>query len=149
MMGSTIELLNAAFSEFPIMVADTCPAIEEINAAETALGIPFSLDYRVFLEKYGAAMVGPYPIFGLRQVEVMGNDEWSVVDMTKRFRNEGVPEIQAWIVFSMDHAGNPIGMDSKGGTWIYDHDFGGACKLYSNFETFLWKRCLGMKETHK
>ncbi len=57
---------------------------------------------------FGGAMVGPYPIFGLRPVEVMGDNHWSVVDVTRRYRIDGVAGTEDWVVFSEDHAGNPV-----------------------------------------
>ena len=89
-------------------------------------------------------MVGPYPIFGLRPVEVMGDDHWSAVDITKCFRNNGLPGTEDWLIFSEDHAGNPIGMNSTGEVWIFDHDFGGSALLAPTFEAYLRIGCLGM-----
>jgi len=90
-------------------------------------------------------MVGPYPIFGLRPVEVMGDDHWSVIDVTKRYRKGGVPGSEAWVVVSEDHAGNPVGMDANGAIWIYDHDFGGLTGLAPSFEEYLRTQCLTMR----
>ena len=142
MMNDTIENLRAKLGESPILCAESVPNMDEIESASEALGVPFATDYREFLLVFGAAMVGPYPIFGLRPVEVMGDDEWSVVDMTQRYRNDGVPGSDAWVVFSEDHAGNPIGMDASGKVWIHDHDFGGVMELAASFEEYIRNQCL-------
>ncbi len=92
-------------------------------------------------------MVGAYPIYGLRPVAVMGDDSWSVVAMTKQFREENVPEAKGWVIISSDHAGNPVGMDRDGAIWIHDHDFGGVTRVASTFEEYLLVRCLGLKNT--
>jgi len=79
------------------------------------------------------------------RLTVMGHDSWSVVEMTMRFRNNGIPEANDWVVISSDHAGNPVGMDRDGCIWIHDHDFDGISLLAKNFEGYLRSTCLGMK----
>src|SRR5437016_9302500 len=111
MRTDTIDRLNAEFTEFPIMRADGVPNTAEIMDASRQLGIPFAGDYQEFLLRYGGGMVGPYPIFGLRPVEVMGKGEWSVVDVTREFRAQRVPGSDRWVIISLDHAGNPMGVD--------------------------------------
>ncbi|MCG6154922.1 SMI1/KNR4 family protein [Rubinisphaera margarita] len=142
MRNETIELLRAEFAESPILHAQSFPSNEEVDHASRELGVPFDSDFREFLLKFGGAMVGPYPIFGLRPVEVMGNDHWSVVDVTRWYRNNGVPGSEAFVVISEDHSGNPVGMDANGRVWIYDHDFGGLAELSPTFETYLRIQCL-------
>jgi len=90
----------------------------------------------------GGGMVGPYPIFGLRPVDVMGTDQWSVVDVTRHYRSDGVPGVDKWAVISEDHAGNPIGMDGEGVIWIHDHDFGGVSTIARTFEEYVRVHCL-------
>ena len=145
MMNDTIESLRATLAESPILRAESSPSIEEIENASQEIGVPFAADYREFLLMFGGAMVGPYPIFGLGPVEVMGN-EWSVIEVTRRYRNDGVPGCDAWVVFSEDHAGNPIGMDADGKVWIYDHDFGGVTELASSFEAYVRNQCLKLAD---
>lgn len=145
MMNEIMKLLQEALAEAPVLRADSLPTIEEIDKASHELGVPFVADYREFLLTFGGAMVGPYPIFGLRPVEVMGTDHWSVVDVTIQYRNDGVPGTEEWIVFSEDHAGNPVGIDADGKVWIHDHDFGGITLLSLTFEGYLRARCLAME----
>lgn len=51
-----------------------------MTVVEQQIGVLFAADYRHFLLRYGGCMAGPYPIFGLRPVEVMGTRRWSGVD---------------------------------------------------------------------
>jgi hypothetical protein len=145
MNRETITRLTDKLSESPILRADSLPSAAEIDDASSEIGVPFSADYRDFLLTFGAAMVGPYPIYGLRPVEVMGDDSWSVVAMTKQFREDNVPEANEWVIVSADHAGNPVGMDRDGVIWIHDHDFGGVARVAKNFEDYVRVRCLGLE----
>jgi hypothetical protein len=142
MIAETLELLDRMFAESPMMRADEVPDVAEIDAASEELGIPFSDDYREFLLRYGGAMIGPYPIFGLRAVDVMDDSRWSVVDVTRELRSSGLDGVKRWLVFSEDHSGNPIGMDGDGKVWIYDHNFGGVSELSSSFESYIRTQCL-------
>ena len=142
MRPDTIDRLDAQFAEFPMMRANDAPSKAEIAQAEQQTGVPFDEDYREFLLRYGGGIVGPYPIFGLRPVEVMGSNHWSVVDVTRHYRSCGVPGVERWVVISEDHAGNPVGMDAEGAIWIHDHDFGGISALAESFEEYLRGRCL-------
>ncbi len=144
MMIETLQCLQVKLGESPILRARSVPTSEEINQASKVLGVPFASDYREFMLEFGGATVGPYPIFGLRPVEVMGRDHWSVIEVTRHYRNDGVPGTQDWVVFSEDHAGNPVGMDANGVVWIHDHDFGGVAILAPSFEAYIRNRCLNM-----
>ena len=146
MMNDTTARLNERFEESPIMRANDSPSDEEIDHAAQGLGVAFDSDYREFVKQYGGAMVGPYPIFGLRPVEVMDDDLWSVVKVTKRYRKMAIAEIAQWYVVSEDHSGNPVGIDAEGNVWIYDHDFGGPSIIASSFEAYLRKMCLGLND---
>src|SRR5438309_976350 len=122
MRTDTLEALEKKFSESPFLIGGAVPR-EEIDHAAAALGATLPQDYVEFLEKYGGGIVGPYPIFGLRKVNAMGR-AFSVVDITKDFRQQNWMGTQNWIVVSEDHAGNPIGLAPDGKVWISDHDFG-------------------------
>ncbi len=86
MNNLTWQHLNEKFEEFPILKGEGVP-ITEIDAVSTTLGMPFPEDYREFVHRYGSAMVGAFPIFGLRPAEVMGND-WSVIDVNQDYRTQ-------------------------------------------------------------
>jgi len=132
---STWKELDAEYEAFPMLMAGPVPA-SEVTAASTLIGLSISDDYAAFLTRYGSAIVGPYPIFGLRPVEPMGN-EWSVIEVTRRFHADCWPGVGGWIVFSRDHGGNPIGLSPDGEVWVSDHEQGGVTRLASSFEAFL------------
>ena len=142
MKADTIEQLDELFDNCPIMRAADVPTVQEVDAASKALDVSFPDDYREFILRYGGATVGPYPIFGLRAWELVDQHRWSVLDTTQEVRRVGVAEAAGWIVFSEDHAGNPIGLDANGKVWIYDHDFGGVSALAESFEEYLRVQCL-------
>lgn len=136
MKSGAWDALDRAFAEFPILRAEPVPN-EEIDAAGQALGVQFDPDYREFVRRYGGAIVGPYPIYGLRQAEPMDDSLWSVMVVTMHYRTEGWPGTDEWYIVSTDHAGNPIGMDREGVVRTYDHDARGVFKLADNFENYL------------
>jgi hypothetical protein len=129
------------YERFPFMKAGPVDAAE-IDAASQELAMPFPSDYRDFLCRYGGAMAGPYPIFGVRRAAAMAQAEGSVVEITRSFKEKRWPGIEGWAIFSMDHAGNPIGLDKEGRVWISDHDFGVVEAICDSFEDYLRKRCL-------
>ena len=118
---------------------------EEIDETAQSEGFILPEDYREFIHRYGGATVGPYSIVGLRAADSMGNDEASVFEMTQRFRADGWQGTESWLIFSADHAGNPIGMDGEGAVWISDHDNGRVAKLAEHFDGYLRRVCLGLK----
>jgi len=139
----TLTKLEQQFHEFPVVRAvEADVREEEIEDAERAVGFTFHPDYRLFLQKFGGAMVGAYPIFGLRQAEVMGDDMWSVVEMTRHFRAQRWPGADSSYIISMDGFGNPIGIFSDGTVRMYDHDSRESITLSTGFEEFLLKICL-------
>ncbi|MDG2131687.1 MAG: SMI1/KNR4 family protein [Fuerstiella sp.] len=146
MITDTKERLEERFTESPVLRASTTPSDTEINEAAQALGVSFDSDYREFVKLYGGAMVGPYPIFGLRPVEVMDDELWSVVTVTARYRETGIADVVGWYVVSEDHAGNPVGIDAEGKVWTYDHDFGGPAIIASSFEEYLRSKCLSLRD---
>lgn len=143
MKNETWRLLDEAFARFPVLKAGPVPPAEVIKASQ-AVRLPFPADYREFVERYGAAIVGPFPIFGLRPVEPMGN-EWSVVEINRRYRADRWPGVEDWLVVSADHSGNPFGIDRSGRVWVSDHDSGEVSAVASDFENFLLSRCLQVR----
>src|SRR2546428_5537635 len=121
MREETWNAIEPMFARFLFMRADGVD-ISEIDAASQELGIPFAGDYREFVHRYGGAIVGPYPIFGLRRADPMAMNEGSVLEVTRRFQEKRWPGTESRVVFSIDHAGNPVGLDSDGKVWLSDHD---------------------------
>jgi hypothetical protein len=142
MKVDTWQQLEGEFARFPILKAESVP-IEEIELASSHLGMPFPNDYSQFIQRYGGAIVGSFPIFGLRQAEPMGN-RWSVIDVNRNYRNQGWAGIDAWLIISADLAGNPIGILPDESVWVSDHDLGSIERLSENFEAFLREHGLGI-----
>lgn len=136
MKESIWEQLEKQFERFPFMKAEAVSE-EEINSVEISLGLRFDYDYKKFVLKYGGAMVGAFPIYGLRQAGPMDDGLWSVFNVTMHYRNEGWPGVQEWYVISSDHSGNPIGIDMDGKVVSYDHDCSREINLASSFEDYL------------
>lgn len=140
MRPDTWASLDEKFARYPFLRAGTVDS-QEVDAASAAVGLQFPEDYREFLLRHGAAIVGPYPILGVRPVEDMG-DEWSVIEVNRRYRSDKWPGVDDWLIVSADHAGNPMGIDKDGRVWVSDHDFGGISPVADSFEEFLRRRCL-------
>lgn len=137
MKPETLLRLEELFESMPVLVAGGPVSPEEITDAERQIGIPLPRDYREFVERYGGAIVGSLPIFGLRHAEAMPRRAFSVVDMTKRMRADRWEPTDEWAVISMDLGGNPIGINSTGEVWISDHDFREVRKIADTFEAFV------------
>ncbi|RYD71833.1 MAG: SMI1/KNR4 family protein [Verrucomicrobiaceae bacterium] len=138
MKDGTLDLLGSLFGEFPILVSGPAPAQELLRIEEYA-GFDLPADYRIFVERYGGAIVGPYSIYGFGASHAMGNDESSVITTTEHFRSQKWPGTEGGLVISMDHAGNPITLDMNGCVWLHDHDFGSTEKLADSFEDYLMR----------
>lgn len=144
MRSQTWKALDDFFSEAPILKAEgVSPA--EVTGAEREVGVRLAEDYKEFIRRYGGAIVGAFPIYGLRSVEPMGNWD-SFVKVTKIFRQQHWPGVEKWAVISMDHAGNPVGLDAEGKVWISDHDVLAIQLLAPDFEAYLRKWCLEMQD---
>jgi hypothetical protein len=135
--------LEEYFAKYPTLrgegVSDT-----DIDEASRLIHRPIPLTYRDFLRMYGAAVVGPYPIFGLQRVAAMGNSSWSVVDMNAD-KSRRWPGTEGWLIISEDLAGNPIGLDSDERVLIADFELGtGVGEYAKDFESFLVRALGGM-----
>ena len=139
MNRKTIEALERQFAALPITRATGVPTASEILAASAAIRCKFHEDYVAFLSRFGGAMVGSLPIYGLRPTEVTG-EPWSVVDVTEKFRSQGWPHVDDWYIISDDGFGNPIGVAPDGRVVLTDHDRGFVVSvLAEDFEAFLLK----------
>jgi hypothetical protein len=141
MNAETWQTLEREFAMFPIMRASDLPSDQEITEAAAAIACSFHQDYSAFLRRFGSAMVGSLPVFGLRPAKVMGK-RWSVVELTNWFRQQGWPAIADWYIISEDGFGNPMGIAPDGRVMISDHDVGYVSIVAENFEDFLVNRCL-------
>lgn len=61
-------------------------ASDDIKQMEKALGVVFSLDYKIFLQEYGGCSVLGVTIFGVTALPYP-----SVVDITEEYRQYGLP----------------------------------------------------------
>lgn len=141
MKTETLEKLNSFFEQEPLLKGEAVSEAE-IGRAESALQVHFSDEYREFVTRFGGAILGPYPIYGLRRAEPMDDRLWSVVEVTNHFRTKAWPGSGSWYVISMDHSGNPIGVDSLGQLHSFDHDTGQMIEVAPDFETYLLA-CIG------
>lgn len=100
MNPAVINRLRSKFDSFPNMLTKSRPNAEEIEQAAAELGVPLTDDYIEFVRESGGARGGAYPILGLRPISVMGKRRWSVVEITKAYRQRFVPGTDGWVVFS-------------------------------------------------
>lgn len=141
MRDQTWSAIDEKFRKYPSLRAEGV-TYEEIDAASAGLGFSLDPDYREFVHRYGGAIVGPYPIFGLRKAEAMGRREMSAFEITAHYRKQGWRGVQDWLIVSADHAGNPIGLASDNKIWISDHDFGQVTVIADSFENYIRNQCL-------
>lgn len=141
MKTTTWEKLEKQFGDFPFMQAEPVSE-EEIASVEASLELRFDSDYKQFVQKYGGAIVGSFPIYGLRPANPMNDELWSVFSVTMHYRDEEWPGTKDWYVVSSDHSDNPIGITPEGKVMSYDHDNGETFTVAKSFEDYLIK-CLG------
>jgi|APCry1669189070_1035195.scaffolds.fasta_scaffold71391_1 hypothetical protein len=141
MKDDTLNALDTMFRESPVMRAGTATP-EEVDQLESSIGFRLSDDYREFVEKFAGAIVGPFSVYGVKASDAMGDDESSAIEVTNRFRADGWTGTTDWLVISMDHSGNPVGLDADGKVWISDHDAGAIQELAPSFEDYLRRWCL-------
>lgn len=143
MRQSTINALDGQFARYPFLRAKDGATQEEIRRCFGRLGAAFNDSYAEFLERYGSGMVGPFPVFGLKQAEGLGT-AWNVEVLTHQFWEDRWAGASNWVIVSMDHGGNPFGLAADGAVWLSDHDFGEVVKVAESFEQFLRVVCLKM-----
>lgn len=141
MRSETLAALDADFKKHPVLVAGPVTALE-VAKMENAVGFSLPADYKLFVERFGGAIVGPYSVFGLRASDAMGDDEHSALAVTERFRKQHWRGTEGWLVVSIDHAGNPFGLDKEGRVFVSDHDAGFVEMVSDSFEDFLRTHCL-------
>jgi len=140
MNATTLALLDSDFAKHPVLVAGPA-SNSDVLEIESFAGFVLPADYRTFVERYGAAIVGPYSVFGVGASDAMGDDESSAIQVTEYFRSQQWPGTESNLVISRDHAGNAITLDRQGRVHRYDHDSGSTEELAGSFEGFI-KWCL-------
>lgn len=134
----TSNFLEKYFSEHSNYAVGPVPHIE-IEESEQKLQVKFSDSYKKFISLYGGALLTENSIYGLRKEEMMGDDNWSVTQLTLYYRNQNWPGTENWYIISDDFAGNPFGVDPEGKVWLSDHDTGEIIQVAEDFEDFLYK----------
>lgn len=145
MREDTWSALEIMFAKYPILQAGEI-SYDRIDTTAEQIGFPIDKDYREFIHRFGGAIVGAYRIYGLKRPPAMGSQEPLFLDLTRDFRKDNWAGTDRWLVFSMDHCGNPIGIARDGSIWISDHDNGQIDVVASNFEQFLRSWCLKINE---
>ncbi|HEY1786988.1 MAG TPA: SMI1/KNR4 family protein [Verrucomicrobiae bacterium] len=145
MRKQTWQTLDEFFADSPELKSEKV-ALAEIAAAEREVGVTLAADYKEFIHRYGGAIVGRFPIFGLRRAEEMGQDDSSFLKVTKFYREQHWPGTEKWAVISTDYDGNPVGLDAEGKVWISDHDARAIQLLSSNLEMYLREWCLKLPD---
>ena len=143
MMEETWERLDKDFRRWLQAKATPVDAAEFDKAMLSY--VPIDRDYREFVLRYGGAIVGPNPIYGLRKPEFMGTVDGRATapEVTQWFRGKNWAGIDQWLIFSIDQGGNPIGFATDGTVWLSDQtDFRQVLQIASDFEDYLLKWCL-------
>jgi hypothetical protein len=148
MRPDTLRRLAADYTKFPMMFAGQGVDADELDVAAIRLGVPLPDDYREFVTRFGGGHAGSLPVAGLRRWEAAGISEWSVIELTERFRAERWPGTERWAVFSNDGFGNPVGLDADGSVWLSDHNSRECVCLEAKFEDWLRRWALHM-EPHR
>jgi len=120
-MPAIMARLVQELADDPVICAGRCGR-GELEEASRQLGIEFPPDYCEFVERFGGAVVGSLPLFGVRIPDALG-DEDTVVAQTLRARAEkafALPEDA--LVISGDGFGNPLALFADGSVWRWDHD---------------------------
>jgi SMI1-KNR4 cell-wall len=136
MIDRLFQVLDAEFEEFPVLVA-AAAAPAEVDAIAAYAGFALPPSYRRFVERYGAAIVGALPVYGVGAAEAMAKSSASVVAVTEQFRSEKWPGTLSSLVISMDQAGNAITMGECGRIGSFDHDSGQDIEIARDFEGFI------------
>lgn len=110
---NTSNFLEKYFSEHSNYAVGPVPHIE-IEEPEQKLQVKFSDSYEKFVSLYGGALLSENSIYGLRKEEMMGDDHWSVTEITLNYRNQNWTGTENWYIVSDDGSENPFGVDPEG-----------------------------------
>jgi cell wall assembly regulator SMI1 len=135
MKRRTIKLLENSLNPYPFLRAEGVSR-DEIENAARQLKLSFPADFQQFLQSYGGAIVGSFPIYGLRPVEAMGN-LWNIIEVNSVYRRQNWPAVENWLIVSADLSGNPIGIAPDGKLYLSDHDYGSVSMIAGDFDTFI------------
>lgn len=139
------KLVDDFFSESPSLKADPV-SYEAIDKHFRDLSFSVPDDYREFVHRYGAGILGAHTICGIGACKLMGNDSESALKVTESFKSRKWPGVEKWLIISVDSAGNPIGMDSAGKIWISDVVHRCIDELADDFEEFIFEWCMDYED---
>ena len=137
----TWNTIDGFFTDAPTMKSVPVP-YAVIDKESDSFGVELDSNYREFIHRYGAGILGAFTIYGIGLCSMMGKNEDSVFKVTNKFRAECWPNIENWLIISLDHSGNPVGINSVGEIWISDVVHGCVDKLSDDFEGYVLDWCL-------
>ena len=108
--------------------------VAELHQACAELGVPVPPDYAEFVARYGGCYVG-VSVYGL--INSASEEQRSVVELTRSFRESWHPLLDDALVFSFDGSDNPLWFDREGRVLLSDHDNGEVVVLAEDFATLL------------
>jgi hypothetical protein len=145
MKTETWKLIEDFFIDSPRLKAEPVP-YEVIDKHFDDHHFRIPEDYREFLHRYGAGILGAYTIYGIGSCKLMGNDSESARKVTEFFKSQSWPGIDGWLIISVDTSGNPIGMDDSGKIGISDVVHGCVDELANDFEEFICEWCMDFED---
>jgi hypothetical protein len=148
MNEKTWALIDEQYIRFPETRASAV-SITDFVSAMKPYGQLVDPDYREFILRYGGGIVGPHPIYGLRKAKSMGMlyGKGTAPELTQAFRDMRWPGVNEWLIFSVDHGGNPIGFAKDQTVWLSDQmDYPQIVKMASGFEDYLLKWCFKVRK---
>jgi cell wall assembly regulator SMI1 len=139
--SETWQKLDDLFLKYPFLCSEQVTE-SEIEKVVLEMGLSFPSDYQEFIRRYGGAIVGALPIFGLRKADPMGEDEWHIAEINKKYKDDHYPILDNWVIVSVDQSDNPIGINTEGTVVLFDHNSKEIVKVAENFEEFISSECL-------
>lgn len=136
----TWQLLEELYQKLP-EIKCTNANDKQITEAENALEMHFSDLYRYFLKHHEVSSINDKIIYTLTKSKTSPSSSWSVVEVTKNFKNEASAKslnFQGWYIVSENKNGEYIGVNKKGEVWtLQQSDNFEKDKIANDFEQFL------------
>jgi SMI1 / KNR4 family (SUKH-1) len=147
MKKSTWNLITEKYDQRPSYHSNGV-AVEDFEKAFANFSVPD--DYREFVVRFGGGFIGTYPIYGLQLADSMGTigRKCTAVEITAWFRERKWPGVEDWLIFSIDQSGNPVGFAADHSVWISDIAPLQVQKLGNDFEDFVLKWCLRVRDVN-
>lgn len=112
---------------------------EQIEQAESELGISLNNDFKEFIRLFGGSYVG-IAIYGFNNCNMLASD--TVISLTQAFRESYIGCIKEHdlynsCVISVTGSGDSIAIDDKGRIQIYYHDSGESTIIAESFASLI------------